>query len=405
MNQNYLNPNRYALSFILLVSFVFLSACGGSSVEYPAEEPIEVPAVEEPMEVPAAEEPMEEPAAEAPMEEPLEPATLRIALPAYSGVQELPNYIFETFMEMYPDINLEWIYIPSYDYSTKIGIMMAAGDLPNIVILGYNDIAELQAYGSLYALDEMNWLRGVDFIPSAIESNTFHGEMYGVPWLRAGCSPNYQNLAVVRIDDRAEWNAISALFEYLVSDEVLIENFYQLEWFPTRASIYDQIGLVCEQVQALYLQPEFVAITKTYVTKTVMANLEDVLAGTYLSPEYAAAYYVGDEALANAAPVKGSPPEDYAWDALSGDGLLLGSLSVFDYVEGIPIGDYAVWCFETQGEAVCEMRSPDRLAFQIKPSTFETSQGPAGVSTCVVEQGSRKMCWYIDGLKFCVTVG
>ena len=378
---------RYVLASLVLINLIMLTACGGATVvEYPAEEQVGEIAV-----VP---------------EEVAEAVRLSVLVPEYGGTQSLPESLFAAFVEQYPWIDLELMYVPFYDYSTVIKTSLAAGDAPNVVVLGYNDIAAFQVDNYIISLGEMWWVDQAGFLPAAMESNTFSGNIYGVPWMRAGCSPNYQNLALMNSADQAQQQAASTLFEYLISDQVQMENYSQRAWFPTREAVYGQLSLDCGmESQAIYLQADFVSPTATYIAVSVMANLETVLDGMSLNPEYATAYYVGDEVLVRAAPTTGNFPEEYVFEALGGNGLLLGSISAIQDVRGIPAGDYAVWCFGDQNNVSCELRAPDISSMQVNLSDYETTPGPVGISTCVLEEGSKKMCWYLDGLKFCVTVG
>lgn len=158
------------VSLVLVTSFV-LAACQPAT---PA------PAVEEP----AAEEPaVEEPAAEEP---PAEAATLRALFMKQAGYQESDvQAMTESFKESNPGIEVELDFVSYEALHDKIVTAAASkAGTYDVVLLDCIWPAEFAAAGFILDVtDRIPEEMRADIFPGAMESVTYKGRLYGMPWL------------------------------------------------------------------------------------------------------------------------------------------------------------------------------------------------------------------------------
>lgn len=158
------------VSLVLVTSFV-LAACQPAT---PA------PAVEEP----AAEEPaVEEPAAEEP---PAEAVTLRALFMKQAGYQESDvQAMTESFKESNPGIEVELDFVSYEALHDKIVTAAASkAGTYDVVLLDCIWPAEFAAAGFILDVtDRIPEEMRADIFPGAMESVTYKGRLYGMPWL------------------------------------------------------------------------------------------------------------------------------------------------------------------------------------------------------------------------------
>jgi maltose-binding protein MalE len=175
----------WLLISILVIASLALVACGGEATEAPAEPteaPVEEP-MEEPMEEPAeepTEEPMEEPAeepTEEPTEEPMaEPvATLRIW--ADDTRSAILSDLADDFFEAY---QVEVIVEEVAGINEQFPIAAPAGEGPDITLVPHDQAGAMVASGLLAPLDL--GAKAGNFVPGSLESATYDGVLYGMPY-------------------------------------------------------------------------------------------------------------------------------------------------------------------------------------------------------------------------------
>jgi multiple sugar transport system substrate-binding protein len=175
-----MNNKLNFLIAVLLVLGLMLSACAEATettTEVPAEAAVEEPAeaaVEEPTEA-AVEEPAEE------------PETLEAELSViHWGSEEEKDLVADwiaQFNEEFPDITIEQIHVPQ-NYWDKVATMMAAGTPPDLMYMGYPEMALYASEGTLLPLDDY-----IDndpdvnremYFPALMDAFKRDGKLYGI---------------------------------------------------------------------------------------------------------------------------------------------------------------------------------------------------------------------------------
>lgn len=379
---------------------LLLAACGGVEVMEVVEEPAEEPMMEEPAEEEPVEEPMEE--VEEPAEESFAPelaGSLEIWLPGYAGGSAVPESWFDEFMLDYPNVDLIWQYLSPWDYSAQLATAVAAGAPPDIALMDYNMVAAFTEQGRLLPVD--NLIDVEDYLVEAIDLVAFDGYLFGAPWLRAGCTADYQYLTVFD-NDGLSFDATAALFDFLTQPQYQYEFFEVGAWLPTDPVLYDELGIFCDTNPVVRLEPVLVAETIQTV-QVEWQTLAPLLGSVQLNAEKATAVTL-PEVIVHAAPVFASPTADEALAQLDGNGLLLGAIFADQPFRNYPAGNYTVTC-RRSGNVWCILTSPDGYEIEVEPDRFEEGLPSVPFATVVVEEGSRDFCWGIDGLKFCLRVG
>jgi ABC-type glycerol-3-phosphate transport system substrate-binding protein len=382
-----------SMVFAILIGLM-LVACGPAVpevVEVPEEEEAEVPEEEE-VEVPEEEEVTAIP---------VPPGTVRFWVPDFGDRGEVMQAQVAGFMEQYPDVEVELVVTSYYDFDDMLVSSLMAGVPPDVATVPYNLVSEMQAWDFLAALDEQIERTDLsDFVHDSLDSGNFNGTYYGLPWGRAACSPTYRYLVLFERSENPE--AAFALMHFLVQPEQQIQNYTELQWFPTQESVYWEMGIECPLFEAIRLAPEAVAQTVSLVTD-LRPVLELVLEGQAINPYEATTVIENGETQGTAAPVITSFSTEAFNEALL-EGVVIGALSV-DQAPEFPPGDYAVKCQDYEG-ARCYLVSPEGgERIEIDLEVFEETQGLVLQSACIVERGSKKLCFRLDSRKICFRVG
>ena len=231
------------------------------------------------------------------------------------------------FAEEHPDIEPELLIVPFSEFNDVLLTRIAAGTPPDVAVLSYNHIALLRDY--LQPLD--GWIAELqfdieDFLPDAVDSNTFYERLYGLPWLRSECLPRYRSLALFQ----ASRNKLEAfrLMDFLTQPARQYQNLDELQWFPTRLSVYQKRGIECPPLQAIRPAPELVSQTVTLVEER-WPVLRPVLQGQTINPYEATTEIKEGEAPVTVAPVMTAPSTEakFVEVARSGD-VVIGALFV-----------------------------------------------------------------------------
>jgi len=329
------------------------------------------------------------------------PGTVRLWVPDYGDGEEVMQAQTAAFMEQYADVEVELVVTPYYDFDSKLLTSLAAGVPPDVATVPYNLVSELQREGYLATLDEQvdrfDWS---DFIQESLDSGNFNRSTYGLPWGRAACSPTYRYLVLFERCENPE--AAFALMHFLLQPEQQTQNYTELQWFPTRLSVYEEQGVECPILEAIRLAPEAVAQTVSLVSE-LQPVLEGVLEGQVINPYEATAVIENGETQGTAAPVMTSFPTEVFDEALL-EGVVVGALSVEQAPE-YPPGSYAVKCQDYEGARCYLVPSEGGERIEIDLEIFEETQGPILQPSCIVERGSKRVCFRIDSRRICFRVG
>ncbi len=387
--------------WILLAAVMYLlglalpSCTGGTSG--PVEVVSNTPAEEEDT---ASEEPEEVPEEEVNggTESSIE-SILAIWLPNYSATFNVPEEWLSDFMAENSNIELEWQYIPAGDYSTMLVTALAAGDTPDIALMDYNMVASLNNQGSLLPVG--NLINTNDYLNEALDLVAFEGNLYGAPWLRAGCAADYQYLTVFN-NGSVDMNAAEQLINFLTQQQYQYDFYEAGAWLPTNPALYDELGIMCEINPVIRLDPVLVQTTIQTVADE-RASLSALLGNRVLNAQKATAVIL-DDLTVRAAPIYGAPSAAEAISQLDGGGLLLGAIFAEEGFRNYPAGNYTVTC-QRSDNIICMLESPAGDFIEVEPDRFEDGLPSVPFATCIVEEGSREFCWSIDGLKFCLRIG
>lgn len=290
--------------------------------------------------------------------------------------------------------------VPFEDFNRVLLESIEAGTPPDVAVLSYNHVALLG--GNLQPLDEliMEFRHDIqDFLPDAVDSNTFFEQIYAFPWLRSACLPRYRNLGLFR----ASQNPARAfqLMDFLTRPGQQIQNLDGLQWYPIRQSIYEERGIECPRRQALRPGLEEVSTMISLVEERWPA-LEPVLEGNIINPYEAATEVVQGTTRVTVAPVMRGPhtEAEFVDTARSGE-VVLGVLFLEDGLPYPPAGDYAVKCrFALKGKIPCDLVKPDgqRLAIDFELMFQEAS---VGQPFCLALADSS-VCFCLDGRCYCL---
>lgn len=389
--------------------FLLFSACGGGEpyITDNGDTGYEEPAAEEP-----ADEPMEE-AAEEPMEEPAASSgiTLEIWLP--DGILETSylQSLFDQYTAIYGD-EIELIVKPPSDFYNELDVNVPAGTAPDATLLRYNAMTFFIQMGGLQPIDLPGW----DFVADAARSNIFEGNFYGVPWLRQGCSLVYLNL-VAPWKDESQTGALFNLFEFLTSPEIqrdIQENDGTGRWYPTLDDESMMAGCSEEVNELAGLRVDPVDREKMY--NTVFEQLVP------LGESYGVSFNIRDsagyrepenpEGFISSAAASDIYPASVASLTLQGDNYYyMGAFfSEMDYLledsgDTLPQGGYMVSCPQdptTQQE--CILSSPNNGTFFVPPANASNTPDNGTPSAMFVE-GSFKICWWLDSVRYCIKFG
>lgn len=377
-----------SLVFTIVIGLVGV-ACG------PTPMPVEVEPTPTPAEIPPTAVEVEPPPAPSEIS-----GTVRFMVAVTGNEEEVLLDQIGRFEAQNPGIELELEIVPYADYNDKLLTTVMAGDPPDVAVLTYNFVSELQGYDFLVALDEqVGQIDLNDFLPDALDSTIFNGQLYGLPWLRSACLPQYRYLSLFKRSEHPD--AAFALMNFLTQFGQQAQNFTELEMFPTRQSVYAEFAIECPTIEAIRLTPDQVSMTMRLVGE-LYPNLEPVLEGQMLNPYAATAVVEDGETQGTAAPVV-YPFSAEEFKAALSEGVVIGALSV-DQAPEYPVGDYAMKCWGDQ-ETQCYLVPPEGEPIEARLELVEETEGPVGQPSCIVVTGSKLVCFPIDRRWICIRIG
>ena len=340
------------------------------------------------------------------------------------------NNQIQQFMQANPNIQVQVEYFTETELAEKLSASAKSAGYPEIASLTYNLVATLQASQSISALDLRKITNQNDFLIEAMDTTKFDGMNYGLPWLRNGCAPNYLNLSLFNPSPE-KLDASYRFVDYLALTEQQNQNYQDKKWYPTRMSVYEAQHITCETVVVILPDPAAIPAIRQQVSDAAPAidvrykislNLVDV---TGVLPESSTPYQqepsptpqkapvgrfmqtASPEPEASAAAVLEQPSDEEIQYDMANGGVFVGALVVNDQPEGFPAqpGQYAVQCKQIEGteNGQCTLLPTDPVLsivpVPVEPGvkTEDTVSAPA----VYVEDGSRIICYRVDGLRFC----
>jgi hypothetical protein len=302
-------------------------------------------------------------------------------------------------------IAVELMVVPFADFNERLLGLIAAGTPPDVAALSYDFIAYLQRQDLLVPLEKLGVPDREDFRGEALQSNIFNDQLYALPWQQASPSPRFNNLALFEASQRQQ-DALS-LIDFLTQPEQQEQNYDQLQQMPTRQSVFGKLEVpeLVKEVRAIYATPEEVNQAIELVQARA-PGLEPVLEGQKLNPYESATVVEEGKHQGTGAPVTGNVSDEVI-QSKGSDSLIMGGLFV-DHAPEYPQGDYAVKIKETLeegGGGTCQLVTADGQAVEVEPEVFEDLPAPVAQPFCVVEEGSKLVCWYYKGKKVCIRVG
>ncbi|MEN8173112.1 MAG: extracellular solute-binding protein, partial [Chloroflexota bacterium] len=167
-----MNKKLWTILSILLVAVMILAACAPKEEAAPV---VEEPVVEEPVvEEPVVEEPA--PTEEPVVEEPAAPvATIRIW--ADDTRSAILTELADDFLEAY---NVEVIVEEVANIRDQFTVAAPAGEGPDITLMPHDQAGSMVASGLLSPIDLGD--KAANFVSSAVDSATYDGVLYGMPF-------------------------------------------------------------------------------------------------------------------------------------------------------------------------------------------------------------------------------
>lgn len=377
-----------SLVFTIVIALVGV-ACG------PAPMPAEVEPTPTPARIPPTAVEVEAPLAPSQIS-----GRVRFMVAAMGNEEEVLLDQIRRFEAQNPRIELEIDIVPYADYNERLLATVMAGVPPDVAVLTYNFVSELQGYDFLVALDEQAGQIDLnDFLPDALDSVIFNGQLYGLPWLRSACLPQYRYLSLFNRSEHPD--AAFALMDFLTQSGQQAQNFTELEMFPTRKSAYAEFAIECPAIEAIRLTSDQVLMT-IRLAQDLYPNLEPVLEGQMLNPYAATAVVEDGETQGTAVPLV-YPFSTEQFKAALSEGVVIGALSV-DQAPEYPVGDYAMKCWGDQ-ETQCYLVPPEGEPIEVRLELVEETEGPVGQPSCIVVTGSKLLCFPIDRRRICIKVG
>ncbi len=394
MNRSHISNSMWPFASLLVILALVFSACAPAAT--PAEAPPYTQAVEQPQPTEIPIQPTELP------KQSEQQATLTMWVSLESNEFDLLVSELNDFQAANPGIQVQAENIPFGDLESKLFTSLAAGVPPDVVALTYNTIARLVDQGVLAPPDFSLLTNRDDFIPDSLQSNFFNDILYALPWHRQACAPDYLSLALPKYSS-SRIDLSTRLIDYLSAKEIQANNYKVLGWYPTRQSVYDDQSLACPPVQAIRLEPKFVESTISLV-KEREPLIQRYLGDLQVNYEAASAWLQDGETRVASVPLKFPVPEQQVQDQFYAKGMPIGGLFVNSSPEIKP-GNYAVICRADGDWAICDLTDENGEITAVKPVDFARTQSPVGQQFVLLEQGSFRQCWYLDGLKICINIG
>jgi multiple sugar transport system substrate-binding protein len=176
------SSRRQFLQFVSVgAAGMALAACGAPATEAAPAAPTTAPAAAQPeaTQAPAEPTPTTAPAAAS------EAITLSVFNMNWGEVyNNALMKISDEFTKDNPNIKVEWQFIPSQDFTTKLTTLMASGTPPDTHYTNFFNQSNFAAQGSLIAMDDLFKAAGLkreDFIVAMYDAANWNGKEYACP--------------------------------------------------------------------------------------------------------------------------------------------------------------------------------------------------------------------------------
>lgn len=342
-----------------------------------------------------------------------EDVTLQVWLPQGFFNEDQQNIVkdqIDAFQKANPGITVDLQYI--VDVNGFFLNALAAGEAPPDVIMVYDgDSAHDAQSGTLLALH--SYLEASDdFLKDAINANTYNGTLYGLPFVRFGCAPRYENLAVSAVSQHPD--AAAKLIDYFTQPDQQIAYVGKLDQlYPTRSSLNKQLSVDCPDFEVLRPPPELLPVARQ-VGDELDTTLRDVLGEFHLNPSLATIYDPNgsvSESSETDTMIVLVPMKDYTEEQVQNllpDGIFVGAVRIGkDSVAATYLkfsGDFAVSCKETQDGTACQFVSADgKTVFNVAPGDLTVYDGKYLYSDAFFTDLSITVC--ILGHTYVIKIG
>lgn len=151
--------------------------------------------------------------------------TLRFSFPGSSEAERQWAADFKAYIEdKYPDITIEYLHIPGGDLIKRITVMMAAGDVPDLILA--QDITDYVAMGALEPLDEYvakdDTISMDIFSEGALKFSQVDGVTYTLPTIAVGygllVNTNLLTEAGFSLEDLQTWDDLLQAAKAMTKD-------------------------------------------------------------------------------------------------------------------------------------------------------------------------------------------
>jgi len=347
---------------------------------------------------PAATEPLvatEPPAA-------TEPPTNVIVTLLYPGTSDSTEGIFISnatvqFQEQNQGISVDLQFISSADYLAILTTRLAAGESPDLAKLMFFDLFQFYRQGFLLSVEEVGGEIDDDFLSGALDSAQFNSLHYGLPQRRDSCAQAYNYLSIFNGSQHPKEALL--LMDFLTQSAQQEQAYTDLQWYPTRISVYDVLGLNCSVNETIRLPEEVLQQVFDQIPERAQV-LEPQLDGGIVLFQEATGVFENDELVGFGAPVWSPLSLDEAKAKLESTGLVIGVLFINNVPE-YPSGDYAVKCYTES----CMLVDPVGSEISFNLLISEELATPVEVPRVSVEPGSEIKCYYFLIWKRCSKVG
>lgn len=294
-----------------------------------------------------------------------------------------------------------------------------AGNLPAMAALEREEVIEFSLSDNLAPIT-------TDIMPQYLEEavtlTTVDKSIFGYPWQRYSCSPDYLNLVVFNNPSPDVLAFSRTLGEFLTNsaNQKINRSDARIPWYPTLREFYENGLIPCPTV--VPLPPEPIIIPKIISIAQANSKLFSEIANIEFNPLNATGLdtvYIDNQVGGIAdvlVPVSNNNQPlyknrrrvmglDIAQDNRSAlIGMSIISKSTVQY-PGLPLGAYMIAC-DLERPNDCIAVTPNGQEFQLEPDLITRLDlpDPVRIPTVSIEQGSKHKCFSILKVKICIKV-
>ncbi|HBE81108.1 MAG TPA: ABC transporter substrate-binding protein [Firmicutes bacterium] len=132
------------------------------------------------------------------------------------------DWICETFNKSQPDIEVSHVYVPFADFKKQLSIGMAAGKLPDLVVIDNPDHAAYAQMGLFADVTPYVSKWSKQFFPGPWKSVTLNGKCYGIPFT-SNCLALFYNIDMLKkagVNPPTTWTELRAAAKKLSGNGV-----------------------------------------------------------------------------------------------------------------------------------------------------------------------------------------